>query len=99
MAVLRKKEPQNEVYQLLQAHIYLIGNKVEEAKWILENYNYNRFAIGKDPVTNCYYLYLTAQIRGRETMLTGCLTRLGRPICGIRIPGPSLHDPVSGSAV
>ena len=34
------------------ANIYLLGEKIEEAKWILENYNYNRFAIGKDPLTN-----------------------------------------------
>ena len=78
MAVLRKKEPQNEVYQLLQAHIYLIGNKVEEAKWILENYNYNRFAIGKDPVTNCYYLYLTAQIRGQGNHVDRVLDEIGK---------------------
>lgn len=61
---LRRLDPQNEFYQLLLANIYLIGEKKEEAKWILENYNYNRFAIGKDPLTNCYYLYLTALVRG-----------------------------------
>ena len=60
MVTLRKLEPLNEVYQLMLANIYLLGEKIEEAKWILENYNYNRFAIGKDPLTNCYYLYLTA---------------------------------------
>ena len=59
MVTLRKLEPLNEVYQLMLANIYLLGEKIEEAKWILENYNYNRFAIGKDPLTNCYYLYLT----------------------------------------
>ena len=56
MVTLRKLEPLNEVYQLMLANIYLLGEKIEEAKWILENYNYNRFAIGKDPLTNCYYL-------------------------------------------
>ena len=64
---IRKIEPQSEMYQLLQAHVYIIGNRIEEAKWILENYNYNRFAIGKDPITNCYYLFLTALIRGNRT--------------------------------
>ena len=46
MVTLRKLEPLNEVYQLMLANIYLLGEKIEEAKWILENYNYNRFAIG-----------------------------------------------------
>ena len=47
MVTLRKLEPLNEVYQLMLANIYLLGEKIEEAKWILENYNYNRFAIGE----------------------------------------------------
>lgn len=75
---LRKMEPMNEIYQLMLANIYLIGNKVEEAKWILENYNYNRFAIGKDPLTNCYYLYLTAKIRGDEDYEDRVLDEIGK---------------------
>lgn len=78
MNVLRKKSPLNEMYQLLQANIYLIGHKVEEAKWILENYNYNRFAIGKDPVTNCYYLYLTALVRGKGNHIERVLDEIGK---------------------
>ena len=78
MSVLRRLEPQNETLQLLQAHIYAAGNKMEEAKWILENYNYNRFAIGKDPVTNCYYLYLTALIRGKGSHVERVLDEIGK---------------------
>ncbi len=63
---LRKLEPVNEMYQLMQAHIYVIGKRMDEAKQILENYNYNRFAIGKDATTNCYYQFLTAMVRGEE---------------------------------
>lgn len=58
-----------EYDQLFLAHIYIIGNYIEEAKWILENYNYNRFAIGKDPKSNAYYLYLTALIRRQGAMV------------------------------
>lgn len=75
---IRKIDPVSEVYQLLQAHIYIIGKKVEEAKWILENYNYNRFAIGKDPITNCYYLYLTALIRGNGSHTERVLDEIGK---------------------
>lgn len=75
---LRQIDPQNEFYQLLLAHIYLTGGKKEEAKWILENYNYNRFAIGKNPMTNGYYLYLTALIRGVESYTDRVLDEIGK---------------------
>lgn len=78
MTALRKIDPLNEMYQLMQAHVYLFGNKVEEAKWILENYNYNRFAIGKDPVTNCYYLFLTAMVRGKGNHVERVLDEIGK---------------------
>ena len=78
VAALRKIETQSEMYQLLQAHIYVIGKKMEEAKWILENYNYNRFAIGKDPITNCYYLYLTALVRGKGPYTDRVLDEIGK---------------------
>lgn len=75
---LRRMDPQNEMYQLLLANIYLVGEKKEEAKWILENYNYNRFAIGKDPLTNCYYLYLTALVRGVSSYTERVLDEIGK---------------------
>ena len=78
MNTLRKMFPLSEMYQLYQANIYLLGNRVEEAKWILENYNYNRFAIGKDPITNCYYLYLTALIRGQGNHIERVLDEIGK---------------------
>lgn len=78
VVAIRKIETQSEMYQLLQAHIYVIGKKMEEAKWILENYNYNRFAIGKDPITNCYYLYLTALVRGKGTHTDRVLDEIGK---------------------
>lgn len=56
---IREKDKTNERYLLIQAHIYLLGQRNEEAKWILESYNYNRFAIGKNIELSSYYLYLT----------------------------------------
>lgn len=56
---LREAEPKRETYLLLHAHILLMGRRFEEAKWILESYNYNRFAIGKNAELSSYYLYLT----------------------------------------
>lgn len=78
MTALRRIDVQSEFYQLLQANIYLLGGKVEEAKWILENYNYNRFAIGKDPITNCYYLYLTVLIRNNQAHKEKVLDEIGK---------------------
>ncbi|MEE1085864.1 MAG: DUF5717 family protein [Schaedlerella sp.] len=56
---LRKVNTKEELYLLVHAHICLIGKRMEEAKWLLESYNYNRFAIGKDVELSSYYLYLT----------------------------------------
>lgn len=56
---LRDIDSKNEVYLLVHAHICLLGRMTEEAKWLLESYNYNRFAIGKDVEMSSYYLYLT----------------------------------------
>ena len=49
----------NEFYLLAHAHICRIGGRTDEAKMLLESYNYNRFAIGKDVELSSYYLYLT----------------------------------------
>lgn len=56
---LRDGHEKDELYLLVHAHICLIGRRMEEAKWLLESYNYNRFAIGKDVELSSYYLYLT----------------------------------------
>lgn len=56
---LREKDNKKEFYLLVHAHICLLGKRLEEAKWILESYNYNRFAIGKNVEMSSYYLYLT----------------------------------------
>lgn len=71
-------DPLNEILQLFQAHVYVMGKRFEEAKWILENYNYNRFAIGKDPMTNAYYLYLTALIRQSTSHTERVLDEIGK---------------------
>lgn len=60
METIREHDESNEWYLLLQAHIYLLGQKYDDAKWILESYNYNRFSIGKNVELSSYYLYLTS---------------------------------------
>lgn len=66
---LRELEPDNELYPLLQAHIYLRGRREEEAKWILENGNYERFVIGRKADVKAYYMFLTALLK-KETLHT-----------------------------
>lgn len=56
---LRKANDRSELYLLVHAHICLLGKRMDEAKWLLESYNYNRFAIGKNVELSSYYLYLT----------------------------------------
>ncbi|MDD2979083.1 MAG: DUF5717 family protein [Hespellia sp.] len=60
---IRELDPNNELYLLVHAHILIKGNRLEEAKWILESYNYNRFAIGKNVELSSYYLYLTTLLK------------------------------------
>lgn len=75
---MRQYAPMDDLLQLFQAHIYIKGNRMEDAKWILENYNYNRFAIGKDPKTNAYYLYLTALIRKSGSHVERVVDEIGK---------------------
>ena len=65
---LQELEPENEHYRLLEAHIYLRARRDEEAKWVLEN-NYQKFAIGRKPEINAYYLFLTALLK-KDTIHT-----------------------------
>ena len=75
---MRNYAPMDDSLQLFQAHIYIKGDRMEEAKWILENYNYNRFAIGKDPTTNAYYLFLTALIRQTGNHVERVIDEIGK---------------------
>lgn len=75
---LREMEPENEFYFLFQAHIYLRANREEEARWILENYNYNRFSASKKPEMSAYYLFLTAVLRKDVSHTNRVLEELNR---------------------
>lgn len=75
---MRHYSPMDDGIQLFQAHVYIMGGRIEEAKWILENYNYNRFAIGKDFKTNAYYLYLTALIRKTGSHVERVIDEIGK---------------------
>ena len=59
MTLLRDNNRKNEFYLLANAHICILGERFDEAKAILESYNYNRFALGKNAEISSYYLYLT----------------------------------------
>ncbi len=73
-------DPNNDFYQLLQANIFVFGQKYEEAKWILENYNYSRFASVKNPVNNAYYMFLSALVRGKGPHTERALTDIYKTI-------------------
>lgn len=54
---------EGDVYPLFDAHMHLLCGDESGASDILDNYNYNKFSIGKDPIVSAYYLYLTARVR------------------------------------
>lgn len=66
---LRELEPDSEYYMLLQAHVYILARREEEAQWVLDNGNYHKFQIGRKPEIHAYYLYLTALLK-KETLHT-----------------------------
>ena len=66
---LQELTPNDEYYMLLKAHIYLRGGREEEAKWVLENGNFSKFAIGRKPEIHAYYLYLNALLK-QDTLYT-----------------------------
>ena len=66
---LHEKFPKDGRYQLLQAQIYLSMGEDEDAKWILEHYEYRPHDPGRSLETNAYYLFLTACVKkeGKHT--------------------------------
>ncbi len=60
------------IFSYFQAQVYIHGNQIEDASGILENYNYNRFAIGKNPKVNALLSYLTALVRGHGSHMDRC---------------------------
>lgn len=54
---------EDDLFPLINAHLYLLNQEEDKANDVLESYNYSRFAIGKDPIVSAYYLYLTARVR------------------------------------
>ena len=66
---MQELDAKNEYYTLLKAHIYFRGGKEEEARWLLENGNFPKFAIGRKPEIHAYYLFLTAVLK-QDTLHT-----------------------------
>ena len=75
---LRELSPENEYYALLQAHIYLRGRREDEAKWILENGNFNKFVIGRKSEITAYYQFLLALLKKDSVTMSKILEELNR---------------------
>lgn len=60
---MRTRQPDAKWYQLLQAQIHLIAGSDEEARDVLEHYNYNRGELEDCPESAAYYLFLTALLK------------------------------------
>lgn len=75
---LRELAPKNEFYELLMAHVFLRGGRAEEGRWLLENYNYNRFAIGKKVEIGAYYLFLTGLLSKEEVHVKKIVDELNK---------------------
>ena len=60
---LQEAEPNNEYYTLLRAHVCLQGGRREEAKWIMQNFSYSKYAFAKKPELQGYYLFVSALLK------------------------------------
>lgn len=76
--VLRDKQPDTEWYPLLEAHLYLLAKREDEARWILEHYNYKRYDMSRQVETGAYYLYLTALLKQEGAHVTRVVEELGQ---------------------
>lgn len=66
---LQALSPNSNEYKLYQAYMFIHTHEYDEAQWILENYTYSKFSIGRDVEVDAFYLFLSAKQR-RETVYT-----------------------------
>lgn len=62
---MRKSHPEDMLLPLVQANIYLLGERYEDARWILDNYNSSILKRMKNMEMWSYYIFLIASV-GRE---------------------------------
>lgn len=63
---MRELDPKNDMYELLLAHVFIRGGKLEEGQWILDNHTHSRFSIGKKTDVSAYYMFLSALVKKDE---------------------------------
>ena len=75
---LHARYDEDPFVDLVQAHIYLRGNKKEEAKWILDKFEYNRMMPISQPELAAYYLFLSAVLSGDSRQMRHIAEELER---------------------
>ena len=75
---IRKLDPGNELYLLVHANILIIGNNREDARIMLDSYDYNRFTANENIDQNSYYLYLTSLLSNDSLGLRRVAEELSR---------------------
>ena len=72
--------PYNEdpMIDLIQAHVCLRGSRREEAKWILDKFDYSPMMLTTEPVAAAYYLYLTGLLAGDQRQMRRIAEELER---------------------
>lgn len=69
---------EGDVYPLIDAHLHILCENEQKAEEILEQYNYNKYSIGKDPIVSAYYLYLTALVRKNVSYVNRVVEELNK---------------------
>ena len=75
---LHAKYSEDPFIDLVQAHICLRGSRKEEAKWILDKFEYNRMMLQSEPEMAAYYLFLSALLSGDQRQMRRIAEELER---------------------
>ena len=75
---LHARYNEDSFIDLVQAHICLRGNRREEAKWILDKFEYNRMMLASQPELAAYYLFLSGLLAGDQRQLRRIAEELER---------------------
>lgn len=72
------KDEDDSRYRLYQAHACMIANQKEEARWILENYTYSKYTLGRNVDLDAYYLYLQGALDKNISQVKKAIDELQR---------------------
>lgn len=63
IAKMQEYEPENPLYMIMKAHVNFMGERKDDAVWLMEKVSSYRITPNKHPETAAYYLFVNALIK------------------------------------